>query len=94
MDFWFEADTLREISNMTRVCMTIITAHVGASPVLFTHVCTGLSGEVYGLSVSPLRAVLLVSGLVARTLGGTLYLCFVCWLSPRRCDLVHAARPL
>ena len=74
MDFWFEADTLREISNMTRVHDDHYRTSVHPLFSLLTFVPVYL--VKHGLSVSPLRAVLLVSGLVAGLWGGTLYLLF------------------
>ncbi len=74
MDFWFEADTLREISNMTRVHDDHYRTSVHPLFSLITFVPVYL--VKHGLSVSPLRAVLLVSGLVAGLWGGTLYLLF------------------
>ncbi len=72
MDFWFEADTLREISNMTRVHDDHYRTSVHPLFSLMTFVPVYLMK--HALSVSPLRAVLLVSGLAAGLWGGTLYL--------------------
>ncbi|MBS0169473.1 MAG: hypothetical protein JSR62_03900 [Nitrospira sp.] len=74
MDFWFEADTLREISNMTRVHDDHYRTSVHPLFSLITFIPVYL--VKHGLSVSPLRAVLLVSSLVAGLWGGTLYLFF------------------
>lgn len=74
MDFWFEADTLREISNMTRVHDDHYRTSVHPLFSLITFIPVYL--VKHGLSVSPLRAVLLVSSLVAGLWGGTLYFLF------------------
>ena len=62
MDFWFEADTLREISNMTRVHDDHYRTSDASLISLLTFVPVYLIK--HGLSVSPLRAVLLVGSLV------------------------------
>ena len=74
MDFWFEADTLREISNMTRVHDDHYRTSVHPLFSLLTFVPVYLIK--HGLSVSPLRAVLLVGSLVGGLWGGTLYVLF------------------
>lgn len=74
MDFWFEADTLREISNMTRVHDDHYRTSVHPLFSLMTFIPVYLVKHAF--SISPLRAVLLVNSLVAALWGGTLYLLF------------------
>lgn len=74
MDFWFEADTLREISNMTRVHDDHYRTSVHPLFSLMTFMPVYLVKHAF--SISPLRAVLLVNSLVAGLWGGTLYLMF------------------
>lgn len=74
MDFWFEADTLREISNMTRVHDDHYRTSVHPLFSLLTFVPVYL--VKHGLSVSPLRAVLLVGSLGGGLWGGTLFMLF------------------
>ncbi len=74
MDFWFEADTLREISNMTRVHDDHYRTSVHPLFSLLTFVPVYL--VKHGLSVSPLRAVLLVGSLVGGLWSGTLFMLF------------------
>lgn len=74
MDFWFEADTLREISNMTRVHDDHYRTSVHPLFSLFTYVPVYM--VKHGLSVSPLRAVLLVCSIVGGLWIGTLYVLF------------------
>lgn len=74
MDFWFEADTLREISNMTRVHDDHYRTSVHPLFSLLTFIPVYL--VKHGFSVSPLRAVLLVGSVVGGLWSGTLYLLF------------------
>lgn len=74
MDFWFEADTLREISNMTRVHDDHYRTSVHPLFSLLTFIPVYL--VKHGLSVSPLRAVLLVGSVIGGLWSGTLYLLF------------------
>lgn len=74
MDFWFEADTLREISNMTRVHDDHYRTSVHPLFSLITFIPVYL--VKHGLTTSPLRAVLLVSGVIGGLWAGTLYLLF------------------
>lgn len=74
MDFWFEADTLREISNMTRVHDDHYRTSVHPLFSLFTYVPVYV--VKHGLSVTPLRAVLIVSSVVGGLWSGTLYMLF------------------
>ncbi len=74
MDFWFEADTLREISNMTRVNDDHYRTSVHPLFSLITFIPVYL--VTHGLTTSPLRAVLLVSGMIGGLWAGTLYLLF------------------
>ena len=71
MDFWFEADTLREVSNMTRVHDDHYRTSVHPLFSLITFIPVYL--VKHGLSVSPLRAVLLVSSVIGGLWTGTLY---------------------
>lgn len=74
MDFWFEADTLREISNMTRVHDDHYRTSVHPLFSLLTFIPVYLLK--HGLGTSPLRAVLLMSGVIGGLWAGTLYLLF------------------
>ncbi|MDR4472323.1 MAG: hypothetical protein MRJ92_06635 [Nitrospira sp.] len=67
MDFWFEADTLREISNMTRVHDDHYRTSVHPPFSLMTFIPVYLVKHAF--SISPLRAVLLVNSLVAALWG-------------------------
>ena len=74
MDFWFEADTLREISNMTRVHDDHYRTSVHPLFSLLTFVPVYLAK--HALSISPLRAVLLIGSLIGGLWSGTLYMVF------------------
>ena len=74
MDFWFEADTLREISNMTRVHDDHYRTSVHPLFSLLTFIPVYLLK--HGLATTPLRAVVLVSGVIGGLWAGTSYLLF------------------
>ena len=74
MDFWFEADTLREVSNMTRVHDDHYRTSVHPLFSLFTFIPVYV--VKHGLAVSPLRAVLLTAAVVGGLWIGTLYIFF------------------
>ncbi|MFZ1764140.1 MAG: hypothetical protein WAT99_14760, partial [Nitrospira sp.] len=74
MDFWFEADTLREISNMSRVHDDHYRTSVHPLFSLITFIPVYIAK--HALSTSPLRAVLLITGVVGGLWAGTLYLLF------------------
>ncbi len=71
MDFWFEADTLREVSNMTRIYDDHYRTSVHPLFSLLTFI--PVYGVRHGLSISPLQAVLLVTGVIGGLWSGTLY---------------------
>ena len=73
MDFWFEADTLREISNMTRVHDDHYRTSVHPLFSLLTFIPVYIVKA--WLTTSPLRAVLLITGVVGGLWTGTLYAC-------------------
>ena len=74
MDFWFEADTLREISNMSRVHDDHYRTSVHPLFSLITFIPVYIAK--HALTTSPLRAVLLITGVVGGLWAGTLYLLF------------------
>ena len=74
MDFWFEADTLREISNMSRVHDDHYRTSVHPLFSLLTFIPVYIAK--HALTTSPLRAVLLITGVVGGLWAGTLYLLF------------------
>ena len=71
MDFWFEADTLREISNMTRVHDDHYRTSVHPLFSLISFIPVYI--VKHGLATSPLRAVLLITAMVGGLWAGTLY---------------------
>jgi hypothetical protein len=71
MDFWFEADTVREVSNMTRVNDDHSRTSVHPLFSLLTFVPVYLMKQ--SLAVSPMRAVLLMTAVIGGLWIGTLY---------------------
>ncbi|MEP7153943.1 MAG: hypothetical protein ABI856_19740, partial [Nitrospira sp.] len=71
MDFWFEADTLREVSNMTRVHDDHYRTSVHPLFSLLTFV--PVYAVKHGLSISPLQAVLLLTSVIGGLWIGMLY---------------------
>ena len=71
MDFWFEADTLREVSNMTRVHDDHYRTSVHPLFSLLTFI--PVYAVKHGLSISPLQAVLLVTSVIGGLWIGMLY---------------------
>lgn len=71
MDLWFEADTLREVSNMTRVQDDHYRTSVHPLFSLITFVPVYLLKQ--GLGLDPLQAAVLLSALVAGLWAGALY---------------------
>jgi hypothetical protein len=71
MDFWFEADTVREISNMTRVNDDHYRTSVHPLFSLLTFVPVYLVKQT--LAVSSLQAVLLMTAVIGGLWIGTLY---------------------
>ena len=71
MDFWFEADTLREVSNMTRVHDDHYRTSVHPLFSLTTFVPVYVVKHV--LSASPLQAVLVVTSAIGGLWAGMLY---------------------
>ena len=71
MDFWFEADTLREVSNMTRVHDDHYRTSVHPLFSLLTFI--PVYAVKHGLSMSPLQAVLLVTSVIGGLWIGMLY---------------------
>lgn len=71
MDFWFEADTLREVSNMTRVHDDHYRTSVHPLFSLLTFI--PVYAVKHGLSISPLQAVLVVTSVIGGLWIGMLY---------------------
>ena len=71
IDFWFEADTLREVSNMTRVHANHYRTSVHPLFSLLTFI--PVYAVRHGLSMSPVQAVLLVTSVIGGLWSGTLY---------------------
>ena len=71
MNFWFESDTLREVNNMT----TVDDSHrrTSAHPLFSLIGFTSVYLLKHGLTVSPLQAVRLVTGIVGGVWIGMLY---------------------
>ena len=72
MEYWFEADTLREVSNTTRVHNDHYRMSVHPLFSLFTLVPVYVLK--HGLAIGPLQAVLLMTSLIGGLWAGVLYI--------------------
>lgn len=72
MDFWFESDTVREVSNMTSV--TDDHSRTSVHPLFSILTFVPVYLVKHALAIPPLQAVLYVTGIIAGVWSGTLYL--------------------
>jgi hypothetical protein len=72
MDFWFEADTIREVSNMTS--RTDDHSRTSVHPLFSILTFIPVYIVKQALAIPPLRAVLYVTSFLGGLWGGTLYL--------------------